>query len=566
MKLPFDTLNKIRFFVSKQLSNLANFSNSQMRFPLLSLLLLTYIYTFAQKVETLGGAVNTEYSEIHPLIAPDGQTLYFVRVSHPSNNFGKEGSNDVWFSDLMSDKRWAVARKMPNTINKDRYNDLFSITPDGNTALIRGVYTNGRKTDEVGISISKKKGTAWQQPNKLDIPKLDAMCKGQFLTAFLSNSGKVLILAFSEKKNSKEDDLYISLLDKAGKWSKPESLGNDINSTNSETTPFLAADNNTLYFASDRKNGEGGFDIWVSKRKGKSWTGWNKPINLGKEINSDKDEMYFSIEASGEFGYMSSKNKAVGKSDLFKIRLKEEVKKASDDAALTASKNSDTKKDTDKKEEIPVLAPTPTILLSGVVKDQKTGKPAEARIIYEDLDSGEELGVADSNPITGEYKISLPYGNRYAIRAEAKDFIPVSKNIDLTIQGAFKEIKDLDLAIAPIQTGVTVQLYNIFFKFGQATLEPESYFELDRMISVMGQNPTMVIEIQGHTDNVGSAEANLRLSQQRADAVRDYFVIKKIALDRVKSVGFGEAKPIASNATTEGQAKNRRVEFEIKRK
>jgi OmpA-OmpF porin, OOP family len=546
--------------------NLVNISNSQMRILLLCTALLTYIQTFAQKVETLGGAVNTEYSEIHPLIAPDGQTLYFVRVSHPSNNFGKDGSNDVWFSDLMSDKRWAVARKMANTINKDRYNDLFSITPDGNTALIRGVYTNGRKTDEVGISISKKKGTTWQQPNKLDIPKLDAMCKGQFLTAFLSNSGKVLILAFSEKKNSKEDDLYISLLDKSGKWSKPESLGNDINTPSSETTPFLAADNNTLYFASDRKNGEGGFDIWVSKRKGKSWTGWNKPINLGKEINSDKDEMYFSIEASGEFGYMSSKNKAVGKSDLFKIRLKEEAKKASDDAALTASKNIDTKKDTEKKEEIPVLAPTPTILLSGVVKDQKTGKPAEARIIYEDLDSGEELGVADSNPVTGEYKISLPYGNRYAIRAEAKDFIPVSKNIDLTIQGAFKEIKDLELAIAPIQTGVTVQLYNIFFKFGQATLEPESYFELDRMISVMGQNPTMVIEIQGHTDNVGSAEANLRLSQQRADAVRDYFVIKKIAMDRVKSVGFGEAKPIASNATTEGQAKNRRVEFEIKRK
>lgn len=96
-------------------------------------------------METLGGAVNTEYSEIHPLIAPDGQTLYFVRVSHPSNNFGKDGSNDVWFSDLMSDKRWAVARKMGNTINKDRYNDLFSITPDGNTALIRGVYNNGRK-------------------------------------------------------------------------------------------------------------------------------------------------------------------------------------------------------------------------------------------------------------------------------------------------------------------------------------------------------------------------------------------------------------------------------------
>ena len=276
--------------------------------------------------------------------------------------------------------------------------------------------------------------------------------------------------------------------------------------------------------------------------------------------------MYFSIEASGEYGYMSSKNKAIGKSDLFRIRLKEEEKRAPDDAALTASKNAETQVKPKEKDDIPVFTPTPTILLSGIVKNQKTGLPAEARIVYEDLDTGEELGVADSNPLTGEYKISLPYGNTYAIRAEAKDFIPVSKNIDLTIQGGFKEIKDLELAIAPIQTGVTVQLYNIFFEFGRGTLQPESFFELDRMIAVMVQNPNMAIEVQGHTDNVGSNEANLRLSQQRADAVRDYFIKKKIAVERVRSVGFGESKPKASNATTEGQAINRRVEFEIIRK
>jgi OOP family OmpA-OmpF porin len=537
-----------------------------MRFLLSLFFLQQLVFSYAQKVETLGGAINTEFSEIHPLIAPDGQKLYFVRVSHPSNNFGKEGSNDVWFSDLMKDKSWAVARKMGNTINKDRYNDLFSITPDGNTALIRGVYNNGKKTDEVGISLSKKKGDNWQQPNKLDIPKLDAMCKGQFLTAFLSNSGKILILAFSEKKNGKEDDLYISLLDKSGKWSKPESLGNDINTSASETTPFLAADNNTLYFASDQKGGEGGFDIWMSKRNGKSWHGWSKPINLGKNINSEKDDMYFSIEASGEFGYLSSKNKTVGKSDLFRVKLKEEEERAADDAALTASKNPENQVKPKEKDEVPIYTPTPTILLSGTVKNQKTGLPSDAKIIYEDLDTGEELGVADANPLTGEYKISLPYGNRYAIRAEAKGFIPVSKNIDLSIQGTFKEIKDLELAIAPIQAGVTVQLYNIFFEFGRATLQPESFFELDRMIAVMNQNLNMTIEIQGHTDNVGSIDANLKLSQQRADSVRDYFIKKKIERERVRSVGFGESKPKASNATTEGQAINRRVEFEIIRK
>ena len=523
-------------------------------------------HLLAQKVETLGGAVNTEYSEIHPVIAPDGLTLYFVRVSHPSNNFGKDGSNDVWFSELMNDKRWAVARKMANTINKDRYNDLFSITPDGNTALIRGVYNNGKKIDEVGVSVCRKKGNTWQQPTKLDIPKLDAMCKGQFLTAYLSNGGKVLLMAFSEKKNSKEDDLYISLLDKEGKWSKPESLGNDVNTSDSETTPFLASDNSTIYFASNRKGGEGGFDVWVAKKKGKGWFSWNKPINLGKSINSDLDEMYYSIEASGEYAYMSSKNKAIGKSDLFRIRLREEAKKATDDAALQASIKKDTKVKDDKKVETPVTQPDPNVLLSGVVRDQKTGKPAEAKIIYSDLDSDEELGEAYSNPQTGEYKIVLPYGKRYAIRAEQKGFIPVSKNIDLSVSGAFKEIKNEDLAIAPLEKGVFVQLYNIFFEFGRATLTPESYFELDRMVGVMNQNPTMVIEVQGHTDNVGSNEANLKLSQQRADAVRDYFIIKKIASDRVRSVGLGESKPKVSNATSEGQAANRRVEFEIIKK
>lgn len=537
-----------------------------MKIRLLALLLCSF-YGFAQKVEPIGSAVNTEFNEIHPLISPDAQVLYFLRENHPSNNYGKEGSNDVWSSEKLNDGRWGIARKMPNTINKDRYNDIFSISPDGNTVLIRGVYNKGRKENEVGISICKRSGSGWTQPDKLDIPKLDLMCKGQFLTAFLSNNGKVLLLAFSEKKNSKEDDIYISLLEKDGDWSKPVSIGKDVNTNASETTPFLAADNKTLYFASDRKGGEGGFDIWVSKRKGRNWDSWTEPVNMGKPTNSDENELYYTIAASGEFAYMSTRKNSLGKSDLVQIRLIEEKKKVVEEAALQASTNTPTGKkveEEDTKESL--TAPTPVVLLSGIVKDQKTGRPTEAKIIYENLEDGEELGVAYSNPNTGEYKIVLPYGSRYAIRAEAKDFISVSKNIDLTVVGSFKEIKGEDLGLAPIQAGVTVQLFNIFFEFGKAALQPQSFFELDRMIAVMNKNPNMVIEVQGHTDNVGSDENNLRLSQQRADAVRDYFVKKNIPQERVQSVGYGESKPIASNATTEGQAKNRRVEFEIKRK
>jgi OmpA-OmpF porin, OOP family len=519
----------------------------------------------AQKVESLGGAFNTEYNELHPVIAPDGQILYFVRESHPSNNFGKEGSIDVWYAEASSDGSWSIARKMPNSINKDQYNDLFSISPDGNLALIRGVYNNGKKENEVGISVCKKTANGWGQPNKLDIPKLESVCKGQFLTAFLSHNGKVLLLAFSEKKNSTEDDLYVSLLDKAGKWSKPVPLGDQINTSASETTPFLASDNTTLYFSSNRKNGQGGFDIWAAKRKGKTWDRWSEPVNLGKPTNSDENELFYTVAASGEFAYMTSKKNSVGKSDLFRIRLRDDIKSNVNDAAIQASTLADGKPAAEKKSES-LTEPTPVVMLSGKVLDQKTGRPTEAKIVWENLEDGEELGEAQSNPNTGEYKIVLPYGKRYAIRAEAKNFISVSKNIDLSLSGAFKEIKGEDLALAPIQTGVTVQLYNIFFEFGKATLQAESFFELDRIANMLTQNPNMIIEVQGHTDNVGSDEANLRLSQQRADAVRDYILTKKIPLERIRSLGLGEAKPIASNATTEGQAKNRRVEFEIIRK
>jgi OmpA-OmpF porin, OOP family len=523
------------------------------------------VNALSQKLESLGNSVNSEFNELHPLISPDGKTLYFARTGHPSNNYGKDGSCDVWYSDLLSNT-WTLSRKMPNVVNKDQFNELFSVSPDGNSALIRGVFVNGRyQNEEVGLSICKKKGVTWQQPEKLDIPKLSEMCKGQFLTAFMANNQKTILLSFSEKKNGKVDDLYFTSIEKNGKWTKPQPLGASINTDASESTPFLASDNNTLYFASDRKGGEGGYDIWVSKRTGKNWTSWTKPLNMGKIVNSKEDEFYYTIDASGQYAYLNSRNNSMGKADLFKLKLFEE-KKAVEPAAITASENLNTSTKKDETEKPSLLAPNTVILISGVVKDQLSGKPIEAKIIYEELETGEELGIAYSNATTGEYKLALPYGKRYAVRAEAKDFIPISKNYDFSNIDVYKEIVGEDLTIAPIQTGIIVQLNNIFFQFGRADLEEVSFFELDRMVSLLNGNPNMILEVQGHTDNVGSSDANLRLSQQRADAVKDYILGKKIGIERVRSKGFGEAKPIANNNSTEGQAKNRRVEFEIIRK
>ena len=528
---------------------------------------LTSLSLFAQKKIPLGAVVNSEFNEIHPLVSPDGQVLYFVRANHPSNTYGRDGSNDVWFSEKKGDK-WSLAKRMPPSINKDKYNDIFSITPDGQTMLIRGVYVKGKRQNEVGISISTKTKAGWSQPDKVNIPKLDALCKGDYLSAFLSNDGKSMILAFSEKKNSTADDLYISTKDRQGNWSKPESLGNQINTDFAETTPFLASDNQTLYFASNRPGGQGGFDIWVSKRLNRTWQKWSKPVNLGKKINSKEDDLYYTITSDGQYAFLTTKDQSVGKGDIVYFELQNKTEET-DDNPILAEKTRATENDESRTSRLPNTAPEPVVMYSGKVVNPQTGQPVDARIVYEVLsDDPDEMesGVANTNPLTGEYKIVLPYGKIYAVRAEAKDFISTSQRIDLTQKGTYKEISGEEMRVIPISIGSSITLNNIFFEFGKATLQPSSFPELNRIVEIMQDNPTLEVEIQGHTDNVGTAAVNKRISQERADAVRAYLLQRKVAATRIKSSGFGFERPIASNDTPEGQAQNRRVDFVILKK
>lgn len=498
------------------------------------------------KVESLGNQINSEYNEVNPVISPDGRTLYFARISHPQNTHGNKGSQDIWYSELLQGDRWSPAKRMAAPLNKDEYNCAYSITPDGNTMLIKGAYTNGNYETR-GFSTSKRTAGGWSPPQKLNIPGYDRISKGQYDCGYLSADGKVLVMAFSEKKNSKEDDIYVSFRQKDGSWSKPLNLGPEVNTDGTETTPFLAADGATLYFSSDRPGGSGSNDIYVCKRVDKTWKHWSKPVNLGPSINTDGYDAYYSVAASGEYAYMTSFKNTLGKGDIVRIKLIDESNPG----------------DKTVPEEV---RPDPVVLVSGKVIDQKTGKPIEARVVYQTLPDGSEAGEATSDPVTGEYKIVLPYGKKYSMRAVAPNFIAEGGNIDLTETKGFQEIKDKELNLIPIEVGRAVRLNNIFFDIGKATLRDESFPELDRMVNTFNENPKLTVEVGGHTDNTGSNEINLKLSQDRADAVREYFIGKGIEPDRVGSKGYGEAKPVATNDTEEGRQTNRRVEFVIKKK
>lgn len=509
-------------------------------------------------VENLGSQVNSEYNEINPMISPDGKTLYFARISHPNNTHGTKGSQDIWYSELdPTSGKWGPGRRMGFPLNKDEYNCAYSITPDGNSMLIKGQYNNGTYETR-GFSLSKKTASGWSPPQKIDIPGYVNMSKGQFDCGFMSADGKVLLMAFSEKKNSKEDDLYVTFRQKDGSWTKPMDLGVEVNTKFTETTPFLAPDGATLYFSSNRDGGLGSNDIYVCKRVDKTWKHWSKPVNLGPKVNTDGYDAYYTLGASGDYAYLTTFKNTLGKGDIVRIKLSDS--QPTDQPGKLGGGGDEVANKTDAPR------PDPVALISGKVINQTTGKPVEARIIYQTLPDGAEVGEATSDPLTGEYKIVLPYGQKYSMRAIAKDFIAEGDNIDLTQPKGFQEVTGKQLIMIPLVSGSVVRLNNIFFDTGKSELRPESGPELDRLVTTLNETPKMVIEVRGHTDNTGSNEINAKLSQDRADSVREYFISKGIEPDRVASKGFGESKPVSTNDTDEGRQKNRRVEFVIVRK
>jgi OmpA-OmpF porin, OOP family len=530
------------------------------------------LLTAQNKPESIGSAVNTEYSELNPVMSPDGKTLYFGRKNHPQNKFGMAGteqiagSQDIWYSESLMGA-WTTARRMSESLNRDQYNTIYSVSPDGQTILVKGAYVNGQYETR-GFSIAKKSATGWEIPKKMEIPKYEKLSRGKNEYGYLSNDGKTLLMAFSEKKNSDEDDIYASFLEKDGSWSEPMNLGDDVNTDFTETTPFLAADGKTLYFSSNREGGKGSNDIWVCKRKDETWINWTEPTNIGEPINTDQYDAYYTISAAGDYAYFISSNNSVGKKDIF--RLKIDQPKPVETPPTTTSPMVGGEKN--PPGTVPVkIEPTksdPVVLVSGKVIDGKTGKvPNNAKIIYEDLTNGKELGVATPDPITGIYKVILPYGKNYGITTKIEGYISTSENIDLSkITGKYLEIEGKDMTVIPsknVEVGTKIEMKNIFFQFGKAALQPESYYELNRLASFFKENTKMITEIGGHTDNLGTDLINNKLSQERADVVRNYLLTQGVPAERITSKGYGKYDPKVSNDTPENQAINRRVEFKV---
>jgi OOP family OmpA-OmpF porin len=501
-------------------------------------------------VERLSDNVNSEYEETRPLIAPDGKTLYYSRANHPDNVGGEKDDNDIWYSRLNPETgEWEKSENIGDPLNTKGPNFISSITPDGNamTVLLGNEYNRSGKM-KPGVSVSTKTSEGWSKPQSLEI--INAFIESKDGNYFLANNRRVLIMAIDRYDAQGGKDLYVSFLQRDKKWTEPLNLGNDINTAHMEYSPYLAADNETLYFSSKGYNGYGGSDVYISRRLDDTWTNWTEPENLGPDINSVGDDVFFNIPPSGKFAYYS-KSQENGNGDIYKIAM-------------------------------PVFyQPAPVVSISGKVVDAQTQQPVGAKISYDLLPEKSSVGFTESDSITGEYEILLPAGSAYEYLAEARGYQNASSNFDLLDQTDFIVINRtielsrdtstpaLSTADTTGETPVSPQMREIIssaailFEFASDYVSANDHGLLDSIVQFMKQNPGLSVRIEGHTDGVGSDQYNNSLSKRRAASVAAYLMKNGVGKARIETIGQGKKNPVASNDTAEGRKQNRRVVFEI---
>ncbi len=505
---------------------------SDSHFPIIANIDIPELLSKGLVVEQLDVSVNSDYRELNPLLSPDGKTLYFSRRNHPENVGGVNDKEDIWYSELDAIGNWSLAKNMGGDINNEKPNfvNTVSTTPDGQVALLLGNRYLDKGKMVAGLSISNNVGGKWSGPKPLEIDNdYNFSDKANY---FMTNSRNALLMSVERDKSRGGRDLYVSFSKEDSGWTEPMNLGHVVNTAGEESAPFLAADNKTLYFSSNGFSGYGGSDVYMSKRLDDTWTNWSAPENMGPDINTKLDDLFFNIPSIGQYAYYS-RGITANNADVFRVTL-------------------------------PVLvSPDIVIIVKGRLIDAKTDKPIGAKMIFERLADGIPAGVTNSNPNTGEYEIHLPGGYLYTFRVDAKDHISESQPLDLRDFKKDGSIIQKDISLTPIEENAMIVLNNVFFDFDKYVLKPESYPELDRIVVLMNERPTMQVEITGHTDSRGTELYNMNLSNRRALAVSAYLATQGIAADRITTTFFGESRLIDTSNTEEGNQKNRRVEFKI---
>lgn len=485
------------------------------------------------KIYPVGSGVNTnDGGEYSPVPSADGKYLYFCGL----NRIDNMGGEDIFFS-AMNLGSWGNAKLITDLSFVFSNDAPLNISTDGNTMIL---FKSGE------LYYSDKSSTGWfdaiAYPEKINSAdwQADAMMTSDGNTLLFTsvkeggyNTNKSESLYHGDYLYS--SDIYASTLNELNQWSEPINLGPIINTRYCDRTPFLHPDMKTIYFSSDGHGGLGKLDVFKSTRLADTcWDCWSEPVNLGKEINTAESDWGYKISTDGEKAYFSKSTSVKGSYDIYWLNLPDH------------------------------LRPDLVVTVSGTIMDTEK-KPVSAEIRWEDLETGQRVGQARSDPKNGTYFIVLPLGKMYGYYVNKPGYYPISNNIDLRAFNHPNEIRE-DIVLVSyqemIEDSISVPINNLFFNFDESIILSYSIPELKRLAEIIKSN-NYKVEISGHTDSVGTEAYNQNLSEERAAAVKDFLVNEGCRPDHLTIIGYGRSRPLESNETDAGRAKNRRVEIKI---
>ena len=526
--------------------------------------------------EPLGSGINSYADEQNPVISPDGQRLYFTRRGHADNVGGRRDPGDIWYAERSGDSTWSAAKPVGTSLNNTGYNGVLGFDGNGRM-LVHGHYqADGSPAQTQGISATTASGSGWSVPEALNIPYY--YTKSSHRSGSLHQGKDVMLVTLQSYDTRGGEDLYVLFRQADGSWSEPRNLGRTINTPYQEMAPYLAPDGKTLFFSSNGYEGFGSRDVYLSVRLDDSWKNWSNPKNLGATVNSEGTELgYYVPEGDDTYAYLSTTQNSDGRGDLVRVRVVEEQREllAGADTTVTipatvtaAAKPPVAALDTTAEETTPVVPPTAaTVAVRGKVVSKSSQEPIDAELTFRSVKKDTTQVVRVTTETDGSFDTRLPAEDDYALVVNADGFIRARDQLSVAqanLDGSDVLIRDY--ALTPIEVGATVNLENVLFDRGNASMLPGSYETLDEVAEFLQENPNVAIEVAGHTDNRGRADLNLELSQERAAAVKQYLVGQGVASNRIAQVGYGGTRPLVSNAIEEERSKNRRVEFTIMKK
>ena len=469
-------------------------------------------------IQNMGDSINSPASEYFPTVSIQDSLFLFMRR--------KNLSREDFYASNMGVNGFSAALPLSDTLNFAAKKGSMSLSADLQTLYYAADYTE-QGYGRYDIYKVQRSAWGWSKPKNL----------GQRINSDFWDSapsiapdGNSIYFASNRPEGLGGIDIYVSYKNEKGYWEEAINLGPTINTIGDDQTPFIHADNQSLYFSSNGRPGFGGSDIYMARKKIDG--SWTTPVNLGYPINTYDNEGSIAVASNGATAYIASdRADSRGELDIYKITLAEHSR---------AYK---------------------TWYIKGQILDTKTKNTLAADLQIVDPKSGYPMLEMKIDSM-GQFLLALPYFDSLGLKINSPDHDYLSSILPIETVKAMAG-KTINFSLTPIEKEFSKTFNQVYFETNSAILQKISFVELDALVSYLKTSLNANILIEGHTDNKGKASLNNLLSLQRANTIGSYLEQKGIARSRIQRKGLGSTKPIADNNTAEGRAKNRRISFTI---